>query len=329
MSFSSKTKNELSRIKILNKCCTTAELSSLLRTTGSIKLKGKNKIVIEFTTENAATARRIFRMLKFSYHIHNEVSVKKNNRLKKHNNYIVKIDESNANRVLKDLRLLENDNINLLEFNYGIPKKLVEKDCCKRAYIRGSFLGCGSISDPEKAYHLEFVNHKEKHSLDLVNLINTFGLNAKSIKRKENYITYLKESEQVVDLLNIVGAYNALLEIENIRAIKETRNKINRIINCETANLEKTVNASVRQINNIRIIEKYEGLDKLPENLMQLAKLRLENSEISLKELGEMLDPPLGKSGVNHRFRKIEEIAQRLLIQRGHKHEISKSINKK
>ncbi len=316
MSFSTKTKNELTRIEISNKCCVLAELSALLRTVGIIKLRGSNKIIIEFTTENAGVARRIFSMLKLLYNSHNEVNVKKSNRLKRHNNYTVKINEEDAYVILKDLKIIKSDTINILDFNHGIPQELIVNDCCKRAYIRGTFLGCGSISDPEKAYHLEFVNHKEQHGNDLIKLMGQFLINAKQIKRKDYYITYLKESEQIVDLLNIMGAYNALLALENIRAIKETRNKINRIINCETANLEKTVNASVRQINNIRIIDKYEGLDKLPNNLQQLAELRLKNSDASLKELGQMLNPPLGKSGVNHRLRKIEKIAEALLYER-------------
>lgn len=315
MSFSSKTKNELTRVALSDECCILSELSALLRTTGSIKLKGLNRVIIEFNTEKAGTARRIFSMLKFLYNISNEVSVNKSNRLKKHNNYSVRVDEEYSKIILKDLKLTEEDNINILNFSHGIPKSLIKDECCKRAYLRGSFLGCGSISDPEKSYHLEFVNHREEHGKDLVDMMKGYSLNAKLVTRRDYFITYLKESEQIVDLINIMGAYNSLLQLENIRAIKETRNKINRVINCETANLEKTVNASVRQINYIRIIEHQRGLDTLPDNLQQLAKLRMKNSEASLRELGEMLNPPLGKSGVNHRLRKIEKIGEKLIYE--------------
>lgn len=317
MTFSSKCKNELSRLNLEKRCCVIAELSALIRTTGYISIKGYNKFEVEFVMENAAVARRIFKMIKFLYNTNSEITVKKTNRLKKHNNYSVKINEEDVIKLLIDTKLSRDSNINILKFNYGISKSLVKDSCCKRAYIRGTFLGCGSISDPEKSYHVEFVNNKQKHCYDLEALINNFDLGAKSIARKELYITYLKDSEKIVDLLNVMGAYNSLLNIENIRAMKETRNNINRVVNCETANLSKIVDTSIRQKNSILILQKYNVINKLPEGLRELAYLRLDNEDASLKELGEMLDPPLGKSGVNHRLKKIEKIAEEILIREG------------
>lgn len=190
-------------------------------------------------------------------------------------------------------------------------------------------MGCGSVNDPEKSYHLEFVSNKDEHSRDLEELLNSYDLNSKKILRKEYHVTYLKDSEKIVDLLNIMGAHNSLLDFENVRAIKETRNNVNRVVNCETANLEKIVEASVRQINSIKVLQKYNQIDKLPFNLKELAYLRLENDDSSLKELGEMLDPPLGKSGVNHRLKKIEKIAEEFLLrdERGEIDEIAESYN--
>ena len=189
---------------------------------------------------------------------------------------------------------------------------MVKDDEERRAYIRGAFIGGGSISNPEKTYHLEFVTHSEEYAVDLSKLINSYGLNSKVIQRKNSYIIYIKEGEQIVDLLNIIGAQSCLLELENIRIMKEMRNNVNRLVNCETANLSKTVNAAVRQVESIKLIQSQIGLQRLPKNLREIAELRLNYPDESLKELGEMLDPPVGKSGVNHRLRKIEKIAEEL-----------------
>ncbi len=283
MTFSSKCKNEISRLNLEKRCCTIAELSALIRTTGYISIKGYNKFEIEFVMENAAVARRIFKMIKYLYNTNSEITVKKTNRLKKHNNYSVKVNEEDVKKLLIDTKLSKDSNINILKFNYGIPKSLVKDSCCIRAYIRGAFLGCGSISDPEKSYHVEFVSNRQKHCYDLEALINKYDLGAKSIARKELYITYLKDSEKIVDLLNVMGAYNSLLSIENIRAIKETRNNVNRVVNCETANLGKIVDTSIRQKNSIMILQKYNVINKLPEGLRELAYLRLDNEDASLK----------------------------------------------
>lgn len=313
LSFSSVAKNELSRIDSQNNECSLAELAALVRMNGSIQINGLRRMNLKFSTENAAIARRIFSLIKELYNIQTEVMVRRNKQLKKNNNYIIFIDYSNrAEEILIDTGVLEIDDEGNYNMNYSIPEQIIKTRNCKRAYIRGAFLGGGSISNPEKTYHLEFVTNSEEHSEDLCRLINTFGLNAKIVLRKDNYIVYLKEGEQIVDLLNIVQAHNALLKLEDIRILKEMRNNINRIVNCETANLSKTINASIRQINNIEYINSVMGINKLPENLIDTANLRLENSDASLKELGEMLNPPVGKSGVNHRLRKLDEIADEL-----------------
>ncbi|SCG83838.1 hypothetical protein DW1_2274 [Proteiniborus sp. DW1] len=313
MSFSSKTKNELSRIQTENNCCILAELAALIRMSGSVQVSGLSKVSLKFTTENAAIARRIFSLLKSLYSVNTEVMVRKNKQLKKNNSYLIIVSNSNdVEKILLDSGVLKKDNKKQYVINYGIPKKLVENRCCKRSYIRGAFLGGGSISNPEKTYHLEFVTHNEQHSKDLSKLINTFNLNSKIVLRKECYVVYLKEGEQIVDLLNIMEAHSALLKLEDIRILKEVRNNVNRLVNCETANLEKTINASLRQIHNIEYIDKTIGIENLPENLVDIARLRLSHRDASLKELGMMLTPSIGKSGVNHRLRKLEEIAEQL-----------------
>jgi len=307
------TKNEISRLPIKNECCSIAELAAIIRMCGTIQISGIKKISLKFITENAAIARRIFSLLKMLYDTEMEIMVRRNRQLKKNNSYLIVVTNTDAaNRILKALGLIRDEENSRYNIHYKVPDSLIENRCCKRAYVRGAFLGGGSISNPEKSYHLEFVTNNEEHSNDLLQIINSFGLNARIVKRKENYVIYLKEGEQIVDILNIIGAHQALLKFENIRVLKDVRNNINRIVNCETANLSKTINASIKQVKNIEYIDSKIGIDKLPENLRELARLRLANRDASLKELGAMLNPPVGKSGVNHRFRRIEKIAEEL-----------------
>ena len=313
MTFSSKIKDELSRTEITNQLSAKAEVAAFLRTVGYISIKGLNKVEFEFSTENAAVARRIFKVLKIAYDINATVSVSKSNRLKKLNNYIIKIDENLTKQLLIDTQIAQNNDFNIMNFTYEVPAELLHNDIGKRAYIKGSFMGSGSISNPEKSYHAEFVSNKEIQSKTLQALLKGYGIGGKNIYRKNNFVTYIKESEQISDLLALMGANNAVLNFENIRAVKETRNQINRVINCETANLDKIVDTSMRQINNIKILKRHKVINQLPDNLRELAYLRLKHNNASLKELGQMLSPPLGKSGVNHRLRKIEEIAEDLI----------------
>lgn len=311
MSFSSKTKNELVRVSSLKKSCNIAELSGIIRMSGTIKLKGFQKLNLEIATENAAIARKVFKLLKSNFNIHTQIMVKKNRNLKKNNSYILSItSEMGASTLLKELAILNEGN-NLI-INNDIPSDIMEANDLKKSYIRGTFLGGGSVSDPEKTYHLEFVTNQEQYSISLSNLINSLGFNSKIVIRKNNYVIYLKESEQISDLLNIMGAHSALLDLENVRIVKQMRNDVNRIVNCETANLSKTVNAAIRQIHNIEYIKNTIGLEALPNTLKEIACMRIEYQDLSLKELGEILDPPIGKSGVNHRLRKIEKIAEDL-----------------
>lgn len=312
MSFSMKTKNELSRIIPEDRCCQLAELSSLIRMSGTIQLIGFKKLNVRVTTENAAIARKIFTLLKMCFGIHTELMVQKNKLLKKNNHYVIIINsDMGANDILEKVGILKVE-AGQFSIDYSVPKQLVKSHCCKRAYLRGAFLGAGSVSDPEKTYHLEFVTSSEEHSEDLKDLINQFDLAAKIVQRKSNFVVYLKEGDQIVDLLNIIGAHSALLNLENIRIVKQVRNNVNRIVNCETANLNKIVNASIRQIQNIEFIQQNYGFKILPDSLREIAELRLDYKEASLRELGQMLNPPVGKSGVNHRLRKIEKIAENL-----------------
>lgn len=310
MSFSTDAKNELSRVNPESKTLDMAELSALIRLAGSIQLSGNMQISLKISTELNSIARKVFKMLKNHFNINTSITVNKNQMLKKNNSYILTVTpEMSASKLLVDLGILENER-SFFPRN-DIPNSIVSEPEHAHAYIRGAFLGGGSINDPEKNYHMEFVTNNEDYSYELCDLINSMGFNSKIVNRKNNYVVYLKESEQISDLLAIIGATNAMFAFQNTIISKEVRNNVNRIVNCETANLSKTVDAAVRQVESILIIQKTIGISKLPENLQELAILRLEHEDKSLKELGEMLNPPLGKSGVNHRFKNIEKIADK------------------
>ena len=311
MSFSAKVKGELGRYTEMSKEEALAQISAMMKVSGTIAFNGKG-LSFKITTENPTSARLVFTLLKEHFQIHSKLMVKKSNSLKKNNIYMVVIDEEMGVReLLKETGIFKEVDGGIT-LDYRIDEKMVETDNEKRAYIRGAFLGGGSVTNPEKNYHLEFVTHSEEYAHDLCELINSCGLNSKVIQRKNSFIVYIKEGEQIVDILNIMGAHSCLLELENIRIMKEMRNNVNRLVNCETANLSKTVNAAVRQVESIKLIQSKIGLKRLPQNLREIAELRLEYPDESLKELGEMLNPPVGKSGVNHRLRKIEKIAEEL-----------------
>jgi DNA-binding protein WhiA len=309
MSFSAMVKGQLCRIKNENNCCMVAELAGIFGTSGIPDKSGGVRIL----TENAALARRIFCGIRDVFNAYPEISIRKNSRLKKHVNYIVAVTPQTG-RVMIHGRLgieVESMRDGALRLTYGEKmEKTISENCCKRSFLRGAFLAGGSVSDPEKTYHLEIAVRHEDYARLVDSVINSYGLRSKVIQRKGNFVAYLKEGENIVDFLNIIGAHSALLKLENIRILKQMRNSVNRLVNCETANLDKTVNASVRQLSNIKFIQESIGLEKLPKSLQEIARLRMEHTEASLTELGAMLDPPLGKSGVNHRLRKLEKIAE-------------------
>lgn len=306
MSFAALTKKELTMIEN-GPCCDKAEMSALIRMNGSVQLSSK-RIVLDISTENAAIARRIYSLLKKYYQVHTELLVRKKMRLKKNNVYIVRIP-TRVEEILNDLKIVSQGFV----FNDGIDESIVRKNCCKRAYLRGAFMAGGSVNNPEgSSYHLEIASMYEEHCKALVELADVFHLNARCIERKKGFILYIKEGEKIIEFLNLIGAHQALFKFEDVRIMRDMRNSVNRIVNCETANLNKTISAAVRQIENIKFLEKEIGLDKLPDKLREVAEVRLAHPDINLKEVGEMLKGTVSKSGVNHRLRKIDEMAEKL-----------------
>jgi DNA-binding protein WhiA len=195
----------------------------------------------------------------------------------------------------------------------GLPsrpeEKLYEKNCCKRAFLRGIFLRDGTMTDPNEIYNLEMVFRHSWLANEVMRLLVQFEIPGKMTERKGRYVVYLRDGDDISDFLKVLGASQSLLQLEDIRVVKEVRNRVNRRVNCETANIHKTAATSARQIEDIRTIEAREGLKSLPLPLQEIAVLRLENPEATLSELGDLLDPPVGKSGVNHRLRRLHEIA--------------------
>lgn len=307
MSFASETKKEITNIP-LKDCCLKAELSALIRMNGSLSFSNR-ELVVNVQTENAAIARRIYVLIKKNYDVAVELLVRKKMRLKKNNVYIVRLKE-NAEAILKDLMILGDNFMSIRE----ISSVLINKKCCKRSYMRGAFLAGGSVNNPERSsYHLEIFSLYKEHNESLCELMNEYGLNSKTLERKNGYITYLKEAEKITEFLNIIGAHNALLRFEDVRIVRDMRNSVNRLVNCETANLNKTIGAALRQVENIRYIQETVGLEYLPERLREIAELRMTHQDVTLKELGEMVSSgQISKSGINHRLRKIDEIADKL-----------------
>ena len=288
MSFSGEVKEELSRHISPARHCQIAELAAMMNYCGQYGRGSDGSYTIGFQMENEAARRKGFTLLQKTYNIDTGAGVSR----------------EQMQELLSKLGNLEEP----------VSHLLIKNSCCQRAFLRGAFLSIGSISDPTKGYHMEFVCTTQDKARQLQGVIQGFDIDAKIVLRKKYYVVYLKEGSGIVDLLNVCEAHVSLMKLENLRIWKEMRNSINRRVNCEAANITKTVNAAARQIEDIEYIRDHYGFQNLPDNLRQMAEVRLENPDAPLKELGEYLDPPVGKSGVNHRLRKLSEIAERIRI---------------
>ena len=311
MSFSSEVKEELSEQIASGRHCRLAETAAILSLCGKIVITENDRYCVKIQTENLAVARKYFTLLRKTFNIEVEAFISRNKSNANVSYTVIVKKHEDAIKVLQASKLIDKDGEISEEFSI-VKNLIIQHSCCKRAFIRGAFLAAGSISNPEKSYHIEIVCAAEKKAEQFRTIINSFGLDAKVIVRKKSYVVYLKEGSQIVDLLNVMEAPVALMEMENIRILKEMRNTVNRKVNCETANINKTVSAAVKQAEDIRYIRDTIGFGELPEGLLEIAELRLEYPNATLKELGDLLSTPLGKSGVNHRLRKLSEIAEQL-----------------
>lgn len=303
MSFSGDVKEELARQVSSSRHCQLAELAAFIHFAGKISVM-PDGARLEILSEHVSIVKKCYTLLKDAFGITASIDTHTGSR-------IILEKKGDVLRVLQAVKLLNVEGIpsGASDVTDGL---LVQKICCKRAFIRGAFLMSGSMSDPKKSYHFEIVCDTRNQAEQLRGIMGEFISDAKVVQRKKYYIVYIKEGAQIVDILNVMGAHTALMDLENVRILKDMRNDVNRKVNCETANINKTVNAAVKQMEDIRYIQKQQGLGSLPENLYEMACLRLEHPDAPLKELGEYLDPPVGKSGVNHRLRKISAIAEDL-----------------
>jgi len=335
LSFSSDVKGELARLSPAKKCCMLAEIAGFLRVSGSVRITGGSFAIVA-STESAAVARHLKVLIETYFR--NKVdlaiggSLRPGSQGKKgHNTYYINIrPEEKSMQILRETGMVlirEGDDY----FSDGIYQPIVKSKCCKRAYLRGMFLSCGTMSDPRKGYHLEFVLDKEQTANDLKRLIGSFDdLSASVVKRGENYIVYIKKAAYISDMLGIIGAGSAMLELESIRVNKSMHGEIMRILNCDSANVDRTLSAAEEQrtwLAEIAAAETgrmpeagevkdpssdfwAEGLRHLPPPLKEAAYLRLYKPEASLTEIGESLTPPVGKAAISKRFAKLRALAE-------------------
>ena len=298
MSFSGTVKEELAAQISPARHCQLAELAALLLYNGAVSDDGAHLLL---DTENETVSKKCFTLLKKTFNIETVVQCRQR----------LLPDDAQERRVVQALCLRDGGE-GKIALTHPVNTLLIKNSCCARAYLRGVFLSVGSMSDPRKSYHLEFVCGEKAQALQLQETLLEFQIEARIIKRKKYQVVYLKEGAGIVDLLNVMGAHVSLMELENMRILKEMRNSVNRRVNCETANISKTVTAAGRQIEDILLIRDKYGFENLPDNLRQMAEVRLEYPDAALKELGGYLEPSVGKSGVNHRLRRLSEIAEKL-----------------
>lgn len=299
MSFSGEVKEELVKHIPEARHCEIAELAAILEYTSAVKTKSDGSHYIEIQEETSYVARKCFTLLQKTFNIDSKIEESENNSPNVYQNY----DSELVDKVLLTLKHTDDGLVNPI---------VIKSLCCKRAFLRGTFLSIGSMSNPEKGYHLEFVCDNMLKAKQLQDVLAIFDIEAKVVSRKRYQVVYMKESEGIVELLNVMGAHVSLMNLENLRILKDMRNSINRRVNCEAANITKTVNAATKQIEDIQYIRDHYGFDNLSDNLKEIARARLMYPDATLKELGEYLEPKVGKSGVNHRLRKLSELADKL-----------------
>ncbi|ANZ58451.1 DNA-binding protein WhiA [Fructilactobacillus lindneri] len=306
MSYASDVKKELTNLEV-HRDNAKAELMALIRMNGTLKVSN-GRLSLEVQSENSAISRRIYQLLLRFYNVEAAVVVRRKMKLKKNNLYIVRLVRS-VRDILNDLGILDGNQI--VE---RVPLELLKNDMQVRSYLRGAFLAGGSVNNPETSrYHLEIYSLYENHNQMLAEMMNKYNLGAKEIQRRSGHIVYLKEGEKIADFLQLIGATNAMLKFEDVRIVRDMRNSVNRLVNCENANMNKVANASTKQIENIKFISEKAGLKILPQKLQEVAIVRMKNQEVSLKELGELVpNGPISKSGINHRLHKINDFADQL-----------------
>ena len=311
MTFSSSVKNELSEIIDRARHCQIAELAAIIGQNGSYILRPGGAVVLTMTSENIFLIRKAEQLLRLAFSIVPELTVARSRDWNGISCALVVRDQKEVERVLAATKYMLGNGV-LLELRLPVDRRVVQGECCKKAYLRGLFLCSGSVNNPARSYHFEISFEDKKRAVQAVELIGSFGIDAKITAHKNMSVVYIKESDRIADIFRVIGASRSLMEYENARILRSITGDVNRKVNCETANLAKSVNAGMEQISDIELISEKLGLESLPDSLQKAAFARMEYPEESLAELGSKMDPPVGKSGMNHRFRRLKAIADKL-----------------
>ncbi len=297
--------------------CQLAELAAILHFCGSIGGAGGVNF-LQIRAENALVVRKCFTILQKTFNMSGETQVCQEGQTGAWS--LVLSDQELTRNILQGIKFLDNgggiwhgDAVSD-GLRGPVNRMMVKNACCQRAFLRGAFLSAGSMSDPGKGYHLEIVCSKEPQAEQIRELLSGFEIEGRIVRRKKYFVVYVKEGAGISDFLNVAEAHVALMEFENSRVVRDVRNTVNRRVNCETANISKTVAAAARQTEDILLLQEKYGFENLPESLRQMAEVRLEYPDAPLKDLGAYLDPPVGKSGVNHRLRKLCELADSIRL---------------
>lgn len=306
MSFAADVKKELTMLEVHPEHAK-AELAALIRMNGTLSIVNQ-EFLLNVQTENAAIARRIYSLIKDNFDVESELLVRKKMKLKKNNVYIVRL-KSGSKLILSELGIMDG-----MLYHGHVPEEILKSRQKVKSYLRGAFLAGGSVNSPGTSrYHLEIHSSYEEHNDDICEMMQEFELNARTHERRNGYIVYLKESEKIANFLALIGATGSMFKFEDVRIVRDMRNSVNRLVNCENANMNKTIDAAGKQIENIKFIDRMVGLNSIPDKLQEIALLRVEYPDISLKELGELVpNGGVSKSGVNHRLRKLNQMAEEL-----------------
>lgn len=307
MSFTTEVKEELSRVAPTCSHCENATLAALIRIEGTLLMRGQGKYALEIATDSPVVARFIIKALHESYHLSTDLTMRRSV-LHKTPNWLIEVPaQPGLNEALIKLGVLGREGL-----ERGIDPELIRKQCCASAYLRGVFLGSGFISNPRGDFHFELKVETQATADAIVAMLAERGIKAKAIQRRNSYLIYLKSGAAISSFLALVGAHQSALKMENERVVKSVRNDVNRRVNAEIANQAKASAASVDQIMTIRYVLDHRDISTLPQALQEYVKLRLEYPDATLKELGEAAEPPLSKSAINHRVRRLDQLAQEI-----------------
>lgn len=310
MSFSSNIKDELCRLPLGKNCCMLSELTALYRTSGSLSFHGLGRVQVQYRTENAALARRIFRLLRARLNITPRLHYVQHARLGGQRTCVLTVGDEDSQKLMLALNMTEQDDEGNIRYRRTTVRHPMTRQCCRKAYLRAAFLGSGTMSNPEKEYHFEVSTSDQSLVRELSRLLEKCDLPVNVYQRKGASVVYLKSAQQISDAMALMGASNSVFAMEDIRIRKQARGAANRAINCDEHNFQRMLDAADAQVEGIRRYVIVKGMRSLPPALQEIAQKRLDNADLSLAELGQQFEPPLSKSAVNHRMRRLMEIVR-------------------